>query len=405
MTATSLACARRGAPVHTTGMRTLRKIAAIAALCATYVAPVRAQSLPNRLSDEEFWRLVNDLSETGGYFRSDNFVSNETTFQYVIPELQKSHPTGGVYLGVGPDQNFTYIVALKPRMAFITDIRRQNMLEHLMYKAVIELSPTRAEFLSLLFSRPKPAGISDTASASTLLLAYLAAPSDSIVYRKNLAAIREHLVSRRHFALSADDISSITYVYDSFFNAGPDLNYSFSTGRQGQGRIGYFGRRMPSYAELMMETDALGMHRSYLATEENYRTLRDLEVNNLIVPLVGDFAGEKALRAVGTYLKQHNATVTAFYTSNVEQYLFQQADDWRKFFANVATMPLDAKSTFIRAVFNYMGFRDPVSGAPGPRSTTMLSPIQDVLKAIDEGKVQTYYDVIQLSTAPAPAPE
>ena len=108
---------------------------------------------------------------------------------------------------------------------------------------------------------------------------------------------------------------------------------------------------------------------------------------------------------MGTYLKQHSATVTAFYTSNVEQYLFQQADDWKRFFANVATLPLDAKSVFIRAVFNYMGFRDPSSGTPGPRSTTMLSPILDVLKAVDDGKIQTYYDVIQLSTAPAPPPE
>ena len=384
-------------PMHTTMMRRIGKIAAIAALSFAYAAPARAQSLPNRLSDDEFWRLIGDLSEAGGYFRSDNFVSNETTFQYVVPELQKSHASGGVY------QNFTYIVALKPRMAFITDIRRQNMLEHLMYKAVIELSPTRADFVALLFSRPKPAGLSDTTGAPGLMQAFLAAPSDSVLYRRNLATIKDQLVTRHRFALTADDLSSITYVYDAFFNAGPDLTYSFASGRQG--RAGYFGRRMPSYAELMMESDALGMHRSYLATEDNYRTLRDLEVSNLIVPIVGDFAGDKALKAVGTYLKQRSATVTAFYTSNVEQYLFQQADDWKRFFANVATLPLDAKSVFIRAVFNYMGFRDPSSGTPGPRSTTMLSPILDVLKAVDDGKIQTYYDVIQLSTAPAPPPE
>jgi len=382
-------------------MRTLRRLAAFAALSLAFAAPARAQSLPTHLSDDEFWRLIGDLSEAGGYFRSDNFVSNETTFQYVIPELQKSHPAGGVYLGVGPDQNFTYIVALRPRIAIIADIRRQNMIEHLMYKAVIEMSPSRAEFLSLLFSRPRPAGVVDTTGAPALLQAYLTAPSDSILYRKNLAAIKDHLVGKHKFALTADDLASLSYVYDAFFGGGPDLNYSFSTGRQG--RAGYFGRRMPSYAELMAETDALGMHRSYLATEDNYRILRELELNNLIVPIVGDFAGDKALRAVGAYLRQHNATVTAFYTSNVEQYLFQQADDWKHFFGNVATLPLDPKSTFIRAVFNYMGFRDPVSGAPGPRSTTMLSPIQDVLKAVDEGKIQTYYDVIQLSTAPAPA--
>jgi hypothetical protein len=381
----------------------MRRVAAIgAALAVVYAAPLRAQSLPSRLSDDEFWRLVNELSETGGYFRSDNFVSNETTFQHVIPELVKSHPTGGIYVGVGPDQNFTYIVALRPRMAIVTDIRRQNLIEHLMYKAVIELSPTRADFLALLFSRPRPSGLADTTGAPALLQSFVATPPDSIVYRKNLATIKDHLVTRHHFTLGADDLSSLAYVYEAFFDAGPELTYSFSVGRQG--RAGFFGRRMPTYAELMVESDAAGMHRSYLASEDNYRTLRELEVNNLIVPIVGDFAGEKALRAVGTYLKQHNATVTAFYTSNVEQYLFQQADDWKHFFANVATLPLDSKSTFIRAVFNYMGFRDPVSGAPGPRSTTMLSPILDVIKAVDAGKIQTYYDVIQLSIAPVPAP-
>src|SRR5690349_19314978 len=192
--------------VHTTGMRTVRRIAAIAALAMVYAAPARAQSLPSRLSDDEFWRLVNELSEVGGYFRSDNFVSNETTFQHVIPELAKSHPPGGVYLGVGPDQNFTYIVALKPRMAIITDIRRQNMIEHLMYKAAMEMSQTRADFLSLLFSRPRPAGLSDTTGAPALMQAYVAAPSDSMLYRKNIAAIRDHLVTKHHFALSADDL-------------------------------------------------------------------------------------------------------------------------------------------------------------------------------------------------------
>jgi len=385
------------------GMRTIRHTAAFAVAWLTYAAPVtaRAQQLPARLSDDELWGLITNLSEAGGYFRSDNFVSNETTFQYVIPDLVKTHPAGGVYLGVGPDQNFTYIVALKPRIVFISDIRRQNMLEHLMYKAVIELSPTRADFLSLLFSRTRPQGLSDTVGAPALMQAYLAAPADSVAYRKNLDRIKQQLSVKHHFPLTPDDFSSITYVYDAFFGAGPELNYSFSVGRQG--RAAYYGRRMPSYAELMSETDASGVHRSYLASEENYRTLRDLELNNLIVPIVGDFAGEKALRAVGAYLKLHNATVTAFYTSNVEQYLFQQADDWKHFFANVATLPLDGRSTFIRAVFNYMGFRDPVSGVPGPRSTTMLSPILDVLKAVEDGKIQTYYDVIQLSTAPAPA--
>src|SRR5215510_148499 len=92
------------------------------------------EDLPSQLTDEAFWNMVTEFSEPGGYFRSENFVSNETTFQYVLKNLKNTR-TGGVYLGVGPDQNFTYIVVMKPRMAVIFDIRRQNILQHLMYKA------------------------------------------------------------------------------------------------------------------------------------------------------------------------------------------------------------------------------------------------------------------------------
>src|SRR5262245_31568493 len=110
-------------------------------------------TLPARLSDKEFWKIITDFSEASGYFRSDNFLSNEAGYQEVIPVLKKNMRSGGVYLGVGPEQNFTYIVGLDPKLAFIVDIRRQNMLEHLLYKALMELSADRAEFVSRLFSR------------------------------------------------------------------------------------------------------------------------------------------------------------------------------------------------------------------------------------------------------------
>src|SRR4051794_16509119 len=90
--------------------------------------------IPAKLTDAAFWKLVTDFSENNGFFQSDNFVSNETTFQWVIPALLKSTRAGGAYLGVGPDQNFPYIIALKPKIVFIFDIRRQNLLAHLMYK-------------------------------------------------------------------------------------------------------------------------------------------------------------------------------------------------------------------------------------------------------------------------------
>ena len=367
---------------------TIALLVFFASLCVTpAVRVVTPSELPGRLSDQAFWHLVVDLSEAGGYFRSDNLVSNETTFQHVIPELRRRVRTGGVYLGVGPDQNFTYITALRPRIAFIVDVRRQNMLLHLMYKAIIEQSDDRAEFMSMLFSRPKPARLASKATPEALAAAFSSAPSNEKLFAKNLKTITDRLVTHHHFRLTGTDLRSVEYVYRAFFSGGPELRYSFPRGPWFAG--------FPTYGELLAESDGEGGQHSYLANDENYRILRELERNNLIVPIVGDFGGSKAIRAVGEYLREHNAAVTTFYTSNVEQYLFQ-GEAWRRFFGNVAALPLDPSSTFIRAYFNNMGYRYQMTSG-GIRSATLLDPIGPEVAAFNEGRIQSYFDVIERS--------
>jgi hypothetical protein len=347
------------------------------------------QPLPAQLSDEAFWSMVTQFSETGGYFRSDNFVSNETTFQYVLKDLKKTRP-GGVYLGVGPDQNFTYIVALQPKMAIIFDIRRQNAMQHLMYKALIEMSTDRADFLSRLFSRKRPANLTEKSTPEELFAAFDELEGDRQMFLDTFGAIKLHLEGTHRFKLSSDDEANIEYVLRAFFAGGPDLTYN------GLGGGGYGRSRMPSYSELMQATDEEGQNRSYMGSEANFKALQDLEKKNLIVPVVGDFAGAKAIRAVGTYLKEHDAFVTAFYLSNVEQYLFQQNDDWSRFYHNVENLPVDSSATFIRSVFNGLAQTyQPTSG--GLRSVSLLSSIPELLKAFQSGDVRNYSDVINMS--------
>src|SRR5436190_11157771 len=95
--------------------------AALIAVVAVFTSTIRGagKPLPDRLSDQEFWQMVADFSEPNGYFRSDNLLSNELGFPYVMTRLVKTATAGRVYVGVGPEQNFNYIAALKPRMAFI----------------------------------------------------------------------------------------------------------------------------------------------------------------------------------------------------------------------------------------------------------------------------------------------
>jgi len=365
----------------------LRRRLVLALVAAAFILPgmalvgprvgVAADTLPKQISDRAFWKLVTDFSEPNGFFRSDNFLSNETGFQEVIPELGKRVSPNGVYLGVGPDQNFTYITALRPRMAFIIDIRRQNMIEHLMYKALIEMSDDRADFLSRLFSRTRPTGLTRSATAKELMDAYAEGSSSEPLFQKNLQDVVNRLVKRHGFLLTPEDRRSIEYVYRAFFSEGPDLRYSFP-------RQQFGARWFPSYAELMTTTDLAGVNHTYVADEENFRTLREFERNNLLVPIVGDFGGNTAIQSVARYLREHGATANFFYTSNVEQYLFQ-SDAWQRYYSNVAMLPIDPNSTFIRAYFN-MGFRYPPGiVTPDLHSVQLLDPIASTLGAFRAG--------------------
>ena len=167
----------------------------VLSLGAILIAPFRslAAPVPTQLTDQQFWSLSKELSEDDGVFRSDNLLSNETTFQYVIPSLLKSAKQGRVYMGVGPEQNFTYIAALKPAMAVIVDIRHGNLDVHLMYKALFELSKDRAEFVSRLFSLKRPDGLTAKSSAREIFNAYLSADGSKELFDENLKAIEDQL--------------------------------------------------------------------------------------------------------------------------------------------------------------------------------------------------------------------
>jgi hypothetical protein len=360
-------------------MITLRRVLVTCFVCVLGVAAVpaprlraAADTLPARLSDQEFWKMIGEFSEDNGYFRSDNLLSNEIWYQTVIPDLLSRTKPGGVYLGVGPEQNFTYIAALKPKMVFITDIRRGNLHTQLMYKALFELSADRADFMSRLFTKKRPAGLTPQSSAHDLQQAFWdLQTSDEGAYKANLQAIDDLLTKKHELPLPKEDLDGIEYVYHNFYWYGPGINYNSSTG--GGGR----GGSMSDYASLMEETDGAGLTRSYLANEDHYKVLKDLEEKNLIVPLVGNFGGSKALRAVGKYLKDHGATVTAFYLSNVEQYLNQDGI-YRSFCGNVAAMPLDASSTFIRTAQGGGGGR-------GNGLMTYLGAMQEETKGCGPG--------------------
>jgi hypothetical protein len=324
-------------------VRRLFAVAVVLGCVAAGLGQTRAAgSLPSRLSDQQFWMLMTQSSEPDGSFRSDNLVSNEIRFQWVIPELLRRVKPGGVYIGVGPEQNFSYVAALKPTVAFILDIRRGNADLHLLYKSLFELSADRADFVSRLVSRPRPDGLTAASTAAEIFTAFATVEPSERILNGNLASIRHQLTTEHRFPLTGDDLRRIEAISRVFFLAGTKIQYS------PYGSFG--GTTQPTYAELMAATDEAGDARSFLANEAAFAFLKDLERRNALVPLVGDFAGPKTLRAIGAYVRRYGATISAFYVSNVEEYL--QPPQRRAFCGSVASMPLTGESVFIRAVRN-----------------------------------------------------
>jgi hypothetical protein len=324
----------------------------ICILLLAAVTPLRAaDTLPGRYTDAEFWRMVTDFSEQGGALPYENFVSNEVSYQDILPELVRIAKPGRAYIGVAPEQNFTYIAALRPKVAFILDIRRQNMIELLLYKELFEMSPDRVEFVSRLFSRPKPKGLAATATAEEIFGAFQSVTGDVNLFRQTLQSVKDRL-KQRGFKPAGDDEQKIEYVFNVFLRGGPQMDYSYASSSP--------NNAVPSYSNLMVGTDGRGKNWAYLDTEERYRYVRDMQVKNLIVPLVADFGGPKTIKTIGQYLKDHGALVSTFYISNVEDYLNAT---WAQYRANLAALPVDDSTLLIRFV---------------PVSNTVLGWIKDV---------------------------
>jgi hypothetical protein len=335
-----------------------------------------------RISSKEFAGLIQRLSEDPGFFDSDNLVSNEASYLQVFGMLDKLSVRNSVYLGVGPEQNFTYIAKMRPHLAILLDIRRQNMLYHLMFKGLFDISRNRMEFLARLFCKPMPKkhGFSKQSTVADLLfLLEKVTPSEEL-FRKNLAEIDQRIRKGYQVALTAADSRVIREIYREFFDQQLEIRFrSF-------GRPSF--RFYPSFKEIALERDLEGKWGNYLNSEVDFQFVKELHATNRIIPVVGDFAGPKALRAIGDYLKSKGETVGAFYVSNVEFYLML-SDVFGRFGENVKRLPITDKSVFIRAYFR---FPHP-ERRPGYISATVLQRIRTFIRLLDEGKYHSYQDL------------
>lgn len=315
------------------------------------------------------------LSEPGGHFDTDNLISNERSYLHVLTDLRRGNVRGGAYVGVGPDQNFSYIAAIRPSIAVILDVRRDNLLLHLLFKALFATSRTRVEYLALLFGREVP---EPPASWQQRSIEEIAAHIDAarIPAQAALDARRIKIAERiKGFgvALSAQDLQTIERFHRRFAEAGLGLLFQ-SAGRAPQAYN-------PTYRELLLETDDTGRQGNFLATEEAFQFLKALQARDLLIPVVGDFGGPKALAAIGRFLSQRSERVSAFYASNVEFYLFRNGA-FPRFVANLGQLPRAQNAVIIRSVFG-----------GGSGSYSLTQPLGELVAGFAQGRFRQYWEL------------
>jgi hypothetical protein len=343
----------------------LLAFASLSALCPR--EPARRDP-PVAVPDIALAPLSAELSEPAGYFDTDNLISNESSYLQVADQLAEAAP-GGVYVGVGPEQNFSYIARLRPRYAFILDVRRGNLLQHLFFATLFARADDPRAYLCLLFSRPcADAGSRAPWPGADRALDALPPPSQG-AFESNLQAAYRHIEGTLGFALAAPDRAHIEKIARAFFD------------EQGEIRFRSFGRPrgayQPTYRMLLQARSPSGRFGSFLESEVDYAYVRDLSRRNGIVPVVGSFAGTHALRGIGAWMRARGLTVSAFYTSNVEFYLLRD-QIYDRFAANLRALPSRPDSLLIRACFDY-GRPHPAT-VPGNRSVTVLQHLPRFLE-------------------------
>jgi hypothetical protein len=338
-------------------------------------------------ADSEFASRIEQFSEPGGYFDTDNLISNEQSYLHPMEALRARGVTGGVYIGVGPDQNFSYIAQVRPDLAFIVDVRRDNLLLHLLFKALFTLSDDRVDFLAGLFGRAPPEPASNRprqawrqASVRDLARFIDGAPATPASTAAALARV-EAVVARFSVPLSRADRDTVARFHRAFIRAGLSLKFQ-STGRA---PLAYY----PTYRDLLLETDRSGHEASYLASEEAFQFVKALQERDRVVPIVGNLAGDRALASIGRFMRDRGDRLAAFYTSNVELYLSQDGL-LPRFLANVAGLPHDEHSVIIRSVFR----TTVAESVPGYVSASFARPVADLLDQHARGGIRGYWDLI-----------
>ncbi|AGA29969.1 LIC_10091 family protein [Singulisphaera acidiphila] len=333
--------------------------------------PLADLLFPSR--DATFASIIRELSERETGPAADNLVSNEDSYPRVAAEVARLCPPGQVYLGVGPDQNFTILAHTKPRLAFVMDYRRRNLLLHLVHKALFTLSTNRVAYLTRLTAR-RPGRLASDPSADDLVTAFSEAKFDRRLLettQAEMAAILQPLG-----VLTEPEWKPLATIQAKL--AGPGMNARFLALPM-----------YPTLGKLVRTRDRQGAPAHLLASEDRYQFVRELQQGDRLIPLVGDFSRPPSLSKVGDWLRAHSLRLALLYVSDVEFFLIR-AGRFASYVESLAGLPWAEGAQVVRTSTREIAHPD---RTPGDSSTTVLQSIAMFLKLARSGAIKTVEDL------------
>ena len=310
--------------------------------------------------DETLTRLISALSEPDSGPPADNLVSNEDSYVCGAGDLADTAHAGGVYLGVGPDQNFSMIAASRPDLAFVVDYRRRNLRLLMLHRALMALAKDRRGYLSRLTARPPIGPSGGDATGAEMAEAFGRGSMDRGRLDEEVFEVARYL--RPFGLLEPAEWADLATIQAKL--AGPGVNARFL------GLPGY-----PTLKRMMGATDHEGRRSHFLESEAAYGFVRDLQIADRLVPIVGDLAGHAAFARLADWLNRHGLEVATVYVSDVEFFLLR-AGRFAPYVVNLSALPRRKDARIVRTSTRPLAHPE---RKPGDRATTIVRDLGEFL--------------------------
>lgn len=330
-----------------------------------------------------FFELLKWLDEPPtGPSSADNLMTNEDSLASVMDQIRSESPPGTVFLGVGPDQNYTFIATARPIEAYLLDYRKKNQLLHLMHLALIAKSPNRIDYLENYWARRVKVGLisppNDDHSKTTekLLLLFRRSELDQQFLAQNIGDVMSELLNSQF--LDANEIEEVGRIQKRLAGPGPEARFLAL-------------KMYPTIASLISMKTRAGKPGHWLAGDDYYQEVRELCFQQKIYPVVGDWSGQLCLKKLAAHLNSTEKKVGLVYISDVEFFLLR-GNRFSHYIENLARLPLHDEVRIVRTSTREIEHPERIQGSS---STSIVRPLKQFIERARAGRVRRWEDLFE----------